>query len=218
MTRGRGESSGPPNLGEEDRKDWKQAVHGVRPIRNESDSAVKPKRKPKDRDKPVPLRPSEEDLRSWRESVADVAPLPPRDTVVPPEKPPHTSRRRRQEDLPPAPPDASPLPKMTKGEFARIADGRHIPTAILDMHGMTQDQAFDALNTFLARAYAEGHHIVKAITGRGTEGAGVLRQQFPHWLENESLRGYVRSYHEAAPRHGGDGAWYVRIRHDTELT
>jgi DNA-nicking Smr family endonuclease len=69
-----------------------------------------------------------------------------------------------------------------------------------------------------------GDRNVLVITGKGTraemermrdftvEERGVLRRLVPLWLGEPELRGMVISYTTAGPRHGGDGALYVRLR------
>jgi len=41
---------------------------------------------------------------------------------------------------------------------------------------------------------------------------GVLRRLTPLWLEEPQLRMFVASHSPAAPRHGGEGALYIRLR------
>lgn len=92
---------------------------------------------------------------------------------------------------------------------------------MIDLHGMTQAQAHQALNAFLWRAAAAGARIVLVITGKGgwrgagdahSGEAGVLRRQTPLWLRAPSLRTIVLSVEEAGRPHGGSGALYVRLR------
>jgi DNA-nicking Smr family endonuclease len=51
-----------------------------------------------------------------------------------------------------------------------------------------------------------------AFAEREREDIGVLRRSVPRWLAEAPLRGLVISYQTAAPRHGGDGAFYVLLR------
>ncbi|HEX5866107.1 MAG TPA: Smr/MutS family protein, partial [Beijerinckiaceae bacterium] len=44
------------------------------------------------------------------------------------------------------------------------------------------------------------------------EERGVLRRVVPHWLRLPDLRPLVVGFEEAAVRHGGAGALYVRLR------
>ncbi len=47
--------------------------------------------------------------------------------------------------------------------------------------------------------------------GKGT-GVGVLRSQFPNWLNTPELRPLILSFAHAQPKDGGGGAFYVYLR------
>jgi DNA-nicking Smr family endonuclease len=65
----------------------------------------------------------------------------------------------------PAPPgSADPPHKKTIARGNRAIDGR------LDLHGMTQAEAHDALFRFLRAKQARGAKVVLVITGKGTRG------------------------------------------------
>jgi DNA-nicking Smr family endonuclease len=85
----------------------------------------------------------------------------------------------------------------------------------LDLHGMTQAEAHDALLRFLQRSQADGAKLVLVITGKGARNSGergVLRRQVPLWLNLPAFRDMIVGFEAAAIAHGGDGAMYVRIR------
>lgn len=96
---------------------------------------------------------------------------------------------------------------------------RATPEATLDLHGMTQKEAFQALYRFLERAHLQGTKTVRVITGKGSRakakspGSGVLRDLFPQWLESPPLSLWVSQWTQARPQDGGTGAWYVYLRH-----
>jgi len=98
----------------------------------------------------------------------------------------------------------------------RLARGRMEIDARIDLHGLTQAQAHDALADFLRIASARGSRIVLVITGKGgapRDGErGVLRRQVPNWLGSGTLREHVVGFAPADIGHGGDGALYVRLR------
>ena len=56
------------------------------------------------------------------------------------------------------------------------------------------------------------------ITGLGnkSEGeeffTGKIRKQFPQWLETEPFQKIVKSYSPCKIKHGGLGAFYVKLR------
>jgi DNA-nicking Smr family endonuclease len=87
-----------------------------------------------------------------------------------------------------------------------VLDGR------LDLHGMTQDRAKEALAAFVLRGHAEGRRAILVITGKGVLGEGVLRRRVPQWLAQAPLRVLVAGLSEAHRRHGGAGALYVTLK------
>ena len=135
---------------------------------------------------------------------------------------------RRYEAASYTPPVQTPAPGIRPLILAgrqfkrRIKSGRSQADAVLDLHGMRQDEAHWALKRFLVDAHAKGHQIVIIVTGKGRVGddgtlpweivRGVLHQSVPHWLQDPDLRHVILGFSEAGPRHGGSGALYVRIR------
>lgn len=136
----------------------------------------------------------------------------------------------------PAPPRAAAPPKREPPrpaparydprEAKRLAAGRMAVDARIDLHGMRQSEAHAVLKSFLAQSRARGHRHVLVITGKGAARSraapesfidsaletGVLRRALPQWLDGEALREIVVGYAQAGPRHGGAGAFYVRLR------
>ena len=102
--------------------------------------------------------------------------------------------------------DDQTLNKLKKGRLP--IEGR------VDLHGMTQDEAYSLLLTFLNRAHAGGIRYVLIITGKGSSsgGDGILRRAVPAWLSTPAFRHLVSSHDHAARNHGGSGALYVRLR------
>lgn len=151
----------------------------------------------------------------------DEAPQPAVTTRNPPKRQPP-----RQPFLPPyqAPlPAASMLEKAVDPAIRRkVSRGRIDIDGRIDLHGMTQLEARAALHQFIQSRYARGDRTVLVITGKGartdsdyiaamTE-RGVLRTMLPIWLNEPSLASLVSGWSVAARGHGGEGAWYVRLR------
>jgi DNA-nicking Smr family endonuclease len=113
---------------------------------------------------------------------------------------------------PAARPEPAPLGRKAKRRLARDSgaiQGR------LDLHGLTQAEAYNALLGFLHRSQASGARIVLVITGKGVRGdseRGVLKRQVPMWLRLPEFRDMVIGFETAAIAHGGEGAIYVRLR------
>jgi DNA-nicking Smr family endonuclease len=108
----------------------------------------------------------------------------------------------------------SPAKAFALRERRQIARGKAEIGGRIDLHGMTQAEAHDALQRFLRRAQAEGAKFVLVITGKGGPGGerGVLRRQVPLWLALPELRTCVLGFDVAHVGHGGEGALYVRLR------
>jgi DNA-nicking Smr family endonuclease len=116
-------------------------------------------------------------------------------------------------------PTLPPLAPLGRRLQKRVARGAHSIDGRLDLHGMTQAQAHDALLGFLRTAQARGGKLVLVITGKGAGGAGnldgergVLKRRVPMWLKLPEFRRRVVGFESAGPRHGGEGALYIRLR------
>jgi DNA-nicking Smr family endonuclease len=96
----------------------------------------------------------------------------------------------------------------------KLAKGRLPIEARVDLHGMTQDEAYALLYAFLSRAHARGARYVLVITGKGSSsgGDGILKRMVPGWLSTPTFRPFVSSHDHAGRGHGGGGALYVRLR------
>ncbi|HET6467015.1 MAG TPA: Smr/MutS family protein, partial [Geminicoccaceae bacterium] len=72
---------------------------------------------------------------------------------------------------------------LDRRTWQRLRRGLLPIDARLDLHGMTQAEAYAALVTFLAGAQRRGARCVLVITGRGLVRGGTLREATPRWLE-----------------------------------
>ena len=125
-------------------------------------------------------------------------------------------------------PKSLPLAPLERRLKQRLSRGQLDVTMKLDLHGMHQAQAHDALRGFLMRAYQNDVRVVLVVTGKGRtqissetgfhDRMGILRRMVPHWLSEPDLRHIVLGFEEAARSHGGSGALYVRLRSGRRLT
>lgn len=129
--------------------------------------------------------------------------------------------RRRAHPVPklaPAPAPHPPLAPLERRLKKQLAQGRSAIDQAIDLHGMTQAQAHQALRGFLLVAQSRGDRLVLVVTGKGAPAphdfgpTGVLRRIVPHWLGAPDLRAVVLGFEEAGRAHGGAGALYVRLR------
>lgn len=114
----------------------------------------------------------------------------------------------------PAKPAAPPAHGIDRATRARLAKGRIAIEGKVDLHDLTQSEAHALLLSFLHRAYADGRRHVLVVTGKGASlgSEGVLRRALPGWLATPQFRALVSAHEPAASRHGGSGAFYVRLR------
>lgn len=121
----------------------------------------------------------------------------------------------------PAPPAAAARPRTEHVAHRfdvqtrdKLSKGRLPLEGRVDLHGMTQEEAYSLLLSFLRRAHDSGIRYVLVITGKGSasRGDGVLRRSLPSWLKTQPFRHLVSGVDEAARHHGGGGAYYVRLR------
>lgn len=111
--------------------------------------------------------------------------------------------------------------RMTRGNVA--IDDR------IDLHGARIADARRGLHQFLDRERRAGSRTVLVITGKGAspfsghtlhgrehyhapEREGRLRRLVPEWLHEPEFRELVAGFQPAHPKHGGGGAFYVRLR------
>ncbi|MEQ8195516.1 MAG: Smr/MutS family protein [Rhodospirillales bacterium] len=182
--------------------------------------------------KKKPARPGpEEDWALWRSVTETITPLPGKeaapelpaapDISEPAEKPP--ARARKPVEIPGESKPAAVLPALEAGALAgmdkrtaqRLRRGHLRPEAVLDLHRLTQAEAHDALIRFVGDAVGANRRTVLVITGKGlkpTGEVGVLRTRVPQWLNMAPLRHQVVAFCEAAPKDGGAGALYLRLK------
>ena len=114
--------------------------------------------------------------------------------------------------------DKSTLKKFKREEF-RVE-------AVLDLHGLTEDEAFARVDSFIPQSYALGRRCVMIITGKGIRVhpdedvfavKGVLRKQVPQWLNMARVRAMILVYKHPSEKVGGNGALYILLRRNKEI-
>jgi len=173
--------------GRKDKDPWEEAVAGVKPLkqggrRNDRRQTEKPSMKEPLAKKPLTKKPL---------SRIDARDRAQEHTTAPPPK--------RQ----------SPFdPKL----YREISSGKARIDERIDLHGFTEERAFDRLIHAIEGAWARDHRRLLVVTGKGRGGTGVIRSSLPKWLSSPRLTPYVSSFDYSGPRHGGDGAFYVVLR------
>lgn len=122
-----------------------------------------------------------------------------------------------------------PLQALDRRTAQKLGRGQIEPDARLDLHGDGLEAARMKLAHFIARQRQDGAKLVLVITGKGAspyarhtlhgfghfhapEREGRLRREVPRWLAEEQFRQHVVGFQPAHPRHGGGGAFYIRLR------
>lgn len=124
-----------------------------------------------------------------------------------------------------------PLVEMESKSRRRVVRGQTAIDGRIDLHGYNQHDAHLALRGFLRQAQLLGYRTVLVISGKGLrpnvarrlreddffdpardQERGVLRRQVPKWLKEPDMRHIVLGYETAHITHGGEGAFYVRLR------
>jgi len=130
---------------------------------------------------------------------------------------------RRQHAEPP------PLAAFDRRTAQRLSRGQLEPDARIDLHGHGVEMARMQLYHFLEGQRRQGNRLVLVITGKGAspfarhtlhgtgffhspEREGRLRREVPGWLHENIFREHVSGFQPAHPRHGGGGAFYLRLR------
>ncbi len=97
--------------------------------------------------------------------------------------------------------------------YKRIESNKIAISRRLDLHGYTLEQSYDLLLNFLQQAYKDNLRYVLIIIGKGLNNQGALQINVPRWLRTvPNMAKYVSAVTYAAPKHGGQGALYVRLK------
>lgn len=122
-----------------------------------------------------------------------------------------------------------PLQALDRRTAQKLGRGQIEPDARIDLHGETLELARVKLQHFIARQRQDGARFILVITGKGAspfarhtlhglshfhapEREGRLRREVPRWLAEDQFRQHVVGFQPSHPRHGGGGAFYVRLR------
>lgn len=183
-------------------------------------------------------KPSLPDWHLWSEVAQTVSPLQrtrmrqvlklASEALPLPKAPP--APRAKPIKLPPAMPSYTPSgrPGRQAGQVIepklkrKLTRGHIDIDGTIDLHGMRQVEAHAALSRFIHARAGRGDRTLLVITGKGLKKVdgdasgiierGVLRSMLPIWLSESSLSPFIAGWDIAAQGHGGEGAYYVRLR------
>ena len=134
-----------------------------------------------------------------------------------------------QKTAPPRSSNPPPLASFDRRTGQRLLRGKAEIESRLDLHGLTLEEARIRLLDFITHRRSQGLRLVLVITGKGAspfsghtlhgrdhfhapEREGRLRRQLPEWLHEAAFRAHVSGFQPAHPKHGGGGAFYVKLR------
>lgn len=110
-------------------------------------------------------------------------------------------------------PDDGELQPLSGNRLRQVKRGVVSVSHQLDLHGLTREEALDALPGFLRSAQQKGQKAVLVITGKGNHSpeVPVLHQAVASWLRDAG-KGTVLEFAPAPREMGGSGAYVVFLR------
>jgi DNA-nicking Smr family endonuclease len=168
------------------------------------------------------LSPEESEL--WQRVAATITPLS-RDKIKPqPVEDAAQTRVVRQNTTPEtsaprpaAPPAPRPGTTLDGSWDKRLRSGTIEPDRIVDLHGMSLDRAWTAIDQSLEDAIAAGDRVILLITGHHRPGEppiarGKIRAAVHDWLAASRHASRIAAVRGAHRRHGGGGSLYLILR------
>mgnify|MGYP001817831741 CR=1 FL=1 len=166
------------------------------------------------------------------EDVLEPEPITAKSKQPAPMKPPAPPAKPQQTIKPkaPLPPPVTPsLTGLDRRTSQRLSRGQVEVDSRIDLHGESVETARFKLRNFLSHARARGDRTVLVITGKGSSGfarhtlhgashfhaperQGRLRRAATQWFHDAEFSHLISGFQPAHPKHGGGGAFYVRLR------
>lgn len=171
---------------------------------------------------------------SVRKIPADTKKKQPDQVIEPPKQPKDALHSVPKSALSPLKPKvrSDGAPQLDRRTAQKLKRGLFPIEDKIDLHGMTQDAACAALQSFVASAYARQLRCVLVVTGKGrlmfdqenegvfrdierthqTRTPGVIKRNFKSWLLEEPYKSMVLKIETAQIKDGGEGAAYILLR------
>ncbi len=173
--------------GEEDRKLFREAVRGVRPLKTPAravpaNSAAQP---------PVPVQSLLDEHQVLRESVEGV--------------------RSIEDALESGNEDSFLRPGLAREVLRKLRRGHWVVEDELDLHGLKVHEAHERVSQFLRRCAKHCRRCVRVVHGKGLRSPGrepVLKGKVRVWL---ARRAEVLAFCQAPANQGGSGAMLVLL-------
>ncbi len=165
---------------------------------------------------------SPEEAELWARVAATIKPLS-REANAPraPEK--STKSAEQVGPVRTSPPQHRPAPRPRPGTTLdgswdrRLSSGAVEPDRVVDLHGMSLDSAWRAIDRSLEQAIAAGDRVILLITGHHRSGEppvkrGQIRAAVHDWLAASRHAPKIAAVRGAHRRHGGGGSLYLILR------
>ncbi len=163
-------------ISKEDSALFRQAIQGMKALYSSQNSSLK-------KQNPSILKTPQENTHNqhyFEMSICDSEQLTPNDYIAFERNPLHTTQRRK------------------------IKQGRIDIQASIDLHGMTIDQAGNAISQLIQNTYSHNLRHVHIIHGKGSNAR--LKNQVYQWLKATPV---ILAIYSCQPKDGGTGAIYV---------
>jgi len=178
-------------LSAEDKALWEHVTQSVRRVNTDKQGVLSPDAE--DNASPAPQKRAAKPKRAPMRPISEPAPSPPAHVPL----------------------SHGTTAGMDRRTAQRLKRGKLDIQGKIDLHGHTQAAAHRELESFLYARYMAGARTVLVITGKGDligGRPGVLRAAVPRWFNEMPMRQWVAGFSYAAPKDGGDGALYVRLK------
>jgi DNA-nicking Smr family endonuclease len=105
----------------------------------------------------------------------------------------------------------------------RLRGGTLQPDRTVDLHGLSLDGAWRAIDRALEQAISRGDRVILLITGHQRSGEppirrGAIRAAVHDWLHASRHAGQIAAVRPAHQRHGGGGSLYIILRQSRART
>ncbi len=105
-------------------------------------------------------------------------------------------------------------PSVSHKILRKLKKGQYTVGAVLDLHGMSIEEARLAVSDFLQECLRQEIRVVHIIHGKGHHsGTPTLKNKLNHWLRRLPI---VLAFSAAPPAQGGGGAISILLKHSKE--
>ena len=101
---------------------------------------------------------------------------------------------------------------LSKRNINEIKKGKFKIQSKLDLHGYRLKESETLFFEFVKNNFYLKKRNILVISGKGEHGKGKIKHSIPIWITSQSLSPLIYFYSFAAPKDGGNGAYYIRLR------